>query len=146
MFTTIFRLNAIKKLLFLLIACVILISCESDNDSNVDPIIGTWKIESILQNNKEMYNSDDCNSKSSIVYFSDGTYLNNLFYKDIIGACIHSEANFSWVNLGNYQYFLAGEKIELEFYENYKSYKITTDIVDIIDNSPVKLVMIYRKI
>lgn len=134
-----------KKILYIFIAATILISCESDNDTNLDPIIGTWELTSTLIDQRETYNLDECNSKSSITYFEDETLLNDLYQRDIFGDCIHTESKFHWTNLGNSQYNLGGGIIEVEFSNNNKTYKTMTEVIDPYTNKRAKLIMTFSK-
>ena len=62
-----------KKLLYLFIVTTLLISCNSndDNSLDLDPIIGTWQMQSILENNQER--STACQRQSTIIFSENGT-------------------------------------------------------------------------
>lgn len=134
-----------KKIVFLFITVTLLISCEPDNDSDVDPIIGNWKLTSVFVGDRETYISNECSSKSSISYFDNGTYFNDIYHNDIYGDCTHSESKSYWINLGNSQYNLDGGKTELMFSQNNRTHKKTTEIFDTLTNEKVKLIMTYSK-
>ncbi|WP_299051599.1 lipocalin family protein [uncultured Polaribacter sp.] len=89
-----------KKFILLLIIISGLISCNSENDIDLDPIVGSWKIKSILYDNKEIYLTDECNIKSSITFLNDNSIFESNFHKDIKGECVNFEKKYNWINLG----------------------------------------------
>lgn len=95
------KLNAMKKLLYLFIACTIFISCESDNDSDLDPIIGTWQLQSIIEDDVEQ--TTECSRKTTIVFLQDGTTTADI-YEDDGNNCNNFKDTSTWVNKGNSTY------------------------------------------
>lgn len=139
-------MKKIKKTLYLLLFIPFLFSCNSNDELNSDPIIGTWIIKSILYDNKEIYSTDECNIKSSTTFYNDNSIIESTFHKDVKGECINFEKKYSWVNLGNSIYQLGSEEIEINFSNNNQTHKLSTKIIDIVTNKEVTTTITYSKI
>jgi len=90
-----------KKLLYVFIAALFLISCESnDNDSfGFDKIIGTWKLVSNVEDNIE--SATDCTKNKTFSFTSKGILTRNL-YVEVNAVCDSDPQEIaSWYNLGN---------------------------------------------
>lgn len=145
MFKTNFRLNAMKKLLYLFIISGFLISCNSDDSSDWDPIIGSWKLTSIISDNKEIYIEDECGKKSITSFLKDGSTIDYYFYNDNSGKCINSENTSLWENKGNSIYKIDDFEFNLEFSNNNNTYKFSLDLKN-ADNKDIIIISTYTKI
>jgi len=63
-----------KKILVLTIAIFSLFACSSDDENNLDPIIGTWYFFSY-----DGIEVDDCNKKSTMFFYENGTFLSTVY-------------------------------------------------------------------
>jgi len=92
-----------KKLLYLFITSIFLISCSSDDDNNssLEPIIGEWQLTSYKFNGEEKAN--DCDKKSTTTFFKNGTG-NSIGFDFTQNKCERFTDTFTWVNLGDSKY------------------------------------------
>lgn len=102
-----------KKLSFLLSILLVALSfnsCTSDDDNvTPDKIIGKWRLSQIfVQVDQESidYMPTECEKKSTIEFFDNGTYKQNDFeFNDLSNTCEAFETvNGTWENLGNSLY------------------------------------------
>jgi len=104
-----------KKILVLTIAMFSLLACSSDDENNLDPIIGTWYLFS--ENGIEV---NDCIKKSTTTFSEDGTYtVSTSYYLSENNECIPDEGSAddgAWINRGegNYSRTPTGEIIDDE--------------------------------
>ncbi|MCJ7757186.1 MAG: lipocalin family protein [Gillisia sp.] len=105
-----------KKLsLFLSIILVALSfnSCSSDDDNvTPDKIIGKWRLSEIFVQIDQVVMEDDilteCDKKTTIEFFKNGTYTESSF-ESIDDTCnAFAPVNDTWENLGNSQYDFSG--------------------------------------
>ena len=134
-----------KKLLLFVIISSIILSCNN-NDISTDPIIGEWKLISILVDDKEFYTIDDCNSKGTITYFKNGTLFEAIYSKNIKDECIYSEKNLTWKNAGNSIYAFGNQEIQFEFLNNNDTHKQKSEVYDPVTNQNVTLVTVYSSV
>lgn len=90
-----------KKLLYVFIASVFLISCESNDDDSIgfDKIIGAWKLISNTEDNIET--ATDCTKNNTFNFTSKGILTRNL-YVEVNEVCGSTPQKISsWYNLGN---------------------------------------------
>lgn len=90
-----------KKLLYVFIASVFLISCESNDDDSIgfDKIIGAWKLISNTEDNIET--ATDCTKNNTFNFTSKGILTRNL-YLEVNEVCGSTPQKISsWYNLGN---------------------------------------------
>jgi hypothetical protein len=80
-----------KKLLYIFIAGTFLISCSSNDDSNLDPIIGKWKLASITLDGKDISIGDECDQKSIVTYLENGNTEDVFFLDNGNGECNKTE-------------------------------------------------------
>lgn len=112
-----------KKLLYLFITSAFLISCESDNDTDADPIIGTWQLTSQTENGTEI--STDCQRKTEITFLENGTTSEIYYYDNGNNTCDFETDSANWENLGNSNYNfnyddIYGETVKIIFSQNNK--------------------------
>ena len=137
-----------KKLLYLFIASAILISCESDNDTDLDPIIGTWQLQSVSKSGNEQ--TTECERKTTLVFLENGTTTNERFFEDGNG-CELEKGVSTWVNKGNSTYRIDKdtEDAKLNFSQNNTIFtsSIITEDLDVSGNIvSVPLIITYKKI
>lgn len=85
-----------KKILVLTIAMFSLLACSSDDENNLDPIVGTW-----YKFSEEGIEASDCEKKSSVTFKENGTF-NSVSYESIDDECIiEDEFSATWTNKGN---------------------------------------------
>jgi len=109
-----------KKLsLFLSIFLVALSfnSCSSDdNNDTPDKIIGKWRLSQIfvqVDQEFENYMPTECEKKSTIEFFENGTYKeNDFFFDELTNTCEAFETvNGTWKNSGNSLYDISDIEI-----------------------------------
>ena len=134
-----------KKLLYLFIAGTFLISCSSNDDSNLDPIIGKWKLASITLDGKDISIGDECDQKSTVTYLENG-YTEDVFFLDNgYGECNKTEEKSTWKNIGNSTYIFNEFEIKLDFFNNNNSYTITINVKN-LDNEELSSISTYSRI
>lgn len=94
-----------KTFILSLIISLILISCRSENDSQItelDKIVGIWKMAKTItisgvDNSTiiEEYNPDDCKQKSTYEFNQNGKYIMN-DYNKISNECKHQNRTVSY--------------------------------------------------
>ena len=104
-----------KKLLLFLSICLIAASfnsCNNDDDNNsTDQIIGKWRVNQLFIKIDGQYEDDlltECDKKSTIQFFENGTYQLNVFeFNDNESICVAQETiNGTWENLDDHSYNL----------------------------------------
>lgn len=93
-----------KKLLFLFIASTILFSCESNDENDLDPIIGTWQLTSETENGTE--ESTECSRKTKVTFSEDGKFTYQGFFTDGGSECENENSSGTWRNDNNSNYTL----------------------------------------
>ena len=134
-----------KKLLYLFIATTFLISCSSNDDSNLDPIIGKWKLASITLDGKDISIGDECDQKSTVTYLENGNTEDVFFLDNGYGECNKTEEKSTWENIGNSTYIFDELEVKIDFFNNNNSYKTTLQIKD-LDNKELDAIIIHSKI
>ncbi|MFT7900430.1 lipocalin family protein [Tenacibaculum ascidiaceicola] len=85
-----------KKILVLTIAMFSLLACSSDDENNLDPIVGTW-----YKFSEEGIEVSECEKKTSVTFNENGTF-NSTSYESIEDKCvIEDEFSATWTNKGN---------------------------------------------
>lgn len=132
-----------KKLLCLFIASAILISCESNDDTDLDPIIGTWQLQSVVENGDEQ--TTECERRTTITFFADGTTNSKAFYDDGNGCESESDTS-TWVGLENSTYKVDSddEEVKLNFSQNNTVF--TSSISETFNNTTYTTTITYKKI
>ncbi|PQJ77897.1 hypothetical protein [Polaribacter porphyrae] len=57
-----------KRFFVIFFFSILLISCNNE-ETEFDPIIGTWKVTSMLMNGSEIYFLDGCGNRSETSFF-----------------------------------------------------------------------------
>lgn len=133
-----------KKILYLFIAIVSITSCESNEEINSDPIIGTWQLQSVLENGTEQ--ATDCEKKTTIVFLENGTTTNESFNDDGNNGCESNTDSSTWVNIGNSTYRIDSddEDVKLNFSQNNTVF--TASISESYNGMTFTTVITYKKI
>ena len=136
-------MNTMKNLLYLFIFSTILISCSSDNDLDIDPIIGKWQLQSVLENGEE--ETTECERKTTISFSSNGTTNSESFDSDG-GNCESQSDTSTWKNIGNSTYRIArdDEDAKLSFSQNNTVFSASLTETD--NGDIYTIVITYRKI
>lgn len=134
-----------KKLLYLFIASAFLISCESNEDdmSNTDPIIGTWQLESVIEDGEEQTTS--CERRTTLTFLENGVTTANSYFNDGNGCESESDSS-SWENIGdsNYRIDSDDESIKIDFSQNNTVFSSTFS--ETFDGMTFTTVITYKKI
>jgi heat shock protein HslJ len=132
-----------KKLLYLFIATALLISCESDEDDNLDPIIGKWQLQSFLVNGDE--ESTECDRKTTVTFNEDGTFSNTSFYNDG-NSCESEFLTSTWKKISDSVYRVDSddENATLVFSENNTVFSGTSSVTE--DGITFTIIITYKKI
>ena len=107
-----------KKLLILSIAVFTLFSC-SDNDDNLDLIIGSWtQLETEAKAEKRV--EDDCYTMNTVNFNSNSTYSSTQYENDSDGNCTTDgpEQLGTWKNNNNNTYTFSFSNDENETRDN----------------------------
>ncbi len=144
-----------KKVLYLFIASIILIACSGneeneENENSVDPIIGSWQLQSILHDGR-VNKATTCDKKSKIIFLEDGTVNESAFFNDrkpIINQSENQESckgltiNGTWKNEGDLKYILnltgvenASTTIIIKFSKNNSIFTTESLITEFIDGT-----------
>ena len=134
-----------KKLLYIFIAGTFLISCSSNDDSNLDPIIGKWKLASITLDGKDISIGDECDQKSIVTYLENGNTEDVFFLDNGYGDCNKTEEKSTWKNIGNSTYIFDEFEIKLNFFNNNNSYTIIINVKN-LDNEELSSISTYSRI
>jgi hypothetical protein len=134
-----------KKLLYLFIAGTFLISCSSNDDSNLDPIIGKWKLASISLDGKEISIGDECDQKSTLTFLENGSSEDVFYLDNGYGECNKTKGKSTWKNIGNSTYIFNEFETKLEFLNNNNSYTITINVKN-LDNEELSSISTYSRI
>lgn len=98
-----------KKIISILIVAVLFIStvsCENDDDTNFsDPIVGTWELIAIFENNVEIP-LEFCEDLEVLVFRSNGVFEDEFFVEDFDFNCVTDE-----VFVGTWEYEGGGDYI-----------------------------------
>jgi len=92
------KINMMKKVMYvcLMVAMMPFVSCDSDDDSPQDTIIGKWQLEQRFKNNVEESLSDDCEKKSTIEFKTDNTFNSFESFFEPDQPCISSTVPGTW--------------------------------------------------
>lgn len=90
--------------MFFLFGVIMLIfgSCSSDDDKGADlvhPIVGTWKIVSIVEGTT--YYPDECQAQSRFVYQNNGNLKETIYEYNATGVCESYNQEIKWELLSN---------------------------------------------
>lgn len=137
-----------KKLLYLFIASTLLISCNSndDNTPDLDPIIGTWRLQSIQENSQER--STACTRQSTLIFSENGTTTINSFEDadDGSGDCERYSDMSNWENSGNSTYKIDDdvETFTIDFSENNTVFTSSLSATD--NGTTYTIEIVYKKL
>jgi len=105
-----------KKLFLFLSICLVAVSfnsCNNDDDNDsADQIVGKWRLSQVYAEINQVpiddYMLTECDKKSTIEFFENGTYKENdfVFIDDTCNAL--ETVNGTWENLGNSMYDISG--------------------------------------
>lgn len=106
-----------KKLIYLFLASAILISCSSSDDDSLDPIIGSWKLQSVIEDGVET--STECQRQTTVTFSENGTTQSKSYYDDGNGCESDSDTS-TWVNVGGSTYRIDSddEATKINFSQN----------------------------
>lgn len=112
-----FKSNEMKQILYLLLIALFISSCSSnsESDSSIDPIIGSWKLKSISSDGIE--ESDECTRKTTIKFLENGTSDAINYDYEGVNDCRAYPVSGIWENVGDSNYEFTSQ------YEN-STYKI----------------------
>ncbi len=124
-----------KKILILSVILVSLFSCSDDDETNLDPIIGTWKLEKQQIEDFDgtiVDETNECTIQSTLIFKSDNTSSVQLFGgPDQDGNCASDPVSKAdWVNKGGNKYEILEEGettpdvLEINFEENNTKFTI----------------------
>ncbi len=118
-------------------------SCNNDDDSKTDEIIGKWRVNKLLIKADDQYEDDlltECDKKSTIEFFENGTYKENSFeFNDNTNTCDDlGIVNGTWKNSGDFMYKIlgievTGIKITLDFKITFESRKMIWEFSGTMD-------------
>ncbi len=105
-----------KKLFLFLSLFLVALSfntCTNDDDDIPDEIVGKWRLSQIFVKigpESENYMPTECEKKTTIEFFENGTYKENDFeFNDDTNTCLALQPiNGTWENLGNAKYDISG--------------------------------------
>ena len=108
-----------KKLFLFLSICLVAVSfnsCSNNDDDNAsaDQIVGKWRLSELYAEINQVpiddYILTECDKKSTIEFFENGTYKENDFvFNDLTSTCEALETvNGTWENLSNSMYDFSG--------------------------------------
>ncbi len=116
-----------KKLLILTLAVFSFLAC-SDNEANIDPIVGTWH-----QFSRGGTEVSDCEKKSSYTFTENGIFT-GISYEDYEGCNkLDSEGSAKWEKIGDNRYRIytdsnpTGVTTTILFSDNDKTMNITEE-------------------
>jgi hypothetical protein len=75
-----------KKFILLFFSIALLTSCNKDDNSGPDPVLGKWYIVEVNNVPQSDFSLSDCNTNSFMTFNADGT-TNSTFYTEIEGNC-----------------------------------------------------------
>ena len=131
-----------KKLLYLFILSTILISCSSNDDESLDPIIGTWQLQSVLEDGIEL--TTECERKTTLTFNENGTTASVSFFEDGNGCESETETS-TWENTGDSMYNADGEdNVLLTFSQNNTVFSASTS--ETFNGMTYTFVITYKKI
>lgn len=106
-----------KKLFLFLILFLVALSfntCNNDDNDELDKIVGKWRLSQVYAEINQEFIDDDmlteCEKKSTIEFFENGSYVENGFeFTDETYTCEALGAvNGTWKNSGNAMYDISG--------------------------------------
>ncbi len=108
-----------KKLLLFLTVFLVSVnfnSCDCGDDDTTDTIIGKWRVSQLLIKVDDQYEDNlltECDKKSTIEFFENGTYQLNVFeFNDDESICVAQEiVNGTWENSDNNLYSISDFEI-----------------------------------
>jgi len=134
-----------KKIYLPCIIGAFLLSCNSDDDSDLDPIVGTWKITSSKVDGKEIHSTNDCDKDNSMTFFYDGKIKDNYSYINLQNECVNSEKFFEWENSGNSVYKIDDFEVKIIFSNDNNTFTETLTIKG-LNNEDVTVAITRLKI
>lgn len=114
-----------KKILILTIALVSLFSCSSDENENIDPIIGVWYVYSY-----KGQLTNECERKGLTTFTKDGDF-STISYALINNNCIEdSSSTGTWSNKGNNAYVIKRgndeDEVTITFSDNNNTFSASS--------------------
>ncbi len=109
-----------KRTILLFFAIAGIISC-TENDTipktQVDPIIGTWQLESVIIDGVNVIG--ECEMKSTLKFNQDGTFTGVSYITEPGKPCYEEDENSTWKNNnGETNYTIDGYIVEITFSKN----------------------------
>jgi len=107
-------------LVFILTSPILFNSCDSDDDDNIDPLIGKWEVSKVVVNGITVpAELDDCDYKGTLEFSSNGNFTVEFFEENhLTGECVFDEIeDGTWVNKssGTYEITVGGKSKLVEF-------------------------------
>ena len=107
-----------KKLFLFLSICLVAVSfnsCNNDDDNDsADKIVGKWRLSELYAEINQVpiddYMLTECEKKTTIEFFENGTYKENDFEFNVLTSTCEAlgTVNDTWKNLGNSKYDISG--------------------------------------
>ncbi len=78
---------------FLIVPFLLFTSCGNDDDNNepAPSIVGSWELNSVLEDGEETFDPNDCYDKSTFIVNSDNTFKILYFAENQNGICYEDE-------------------------------------------------------
>ena len=89
-----------KYLIFLMMAAMLAFTACSDDDNDVEPIVGTWILQSVTPNT--LFNPQDCPSDSTVRILADNSLTASLYFQQ--NNCDLITGDGSWEKTGASSY------------------------------------------
>lgn len=88
-----------KKFIFLFLSLAVITACSSDDDnSDQDPIVGSWFIVEVNNIPNSDFTLSECNKSSTMTFNEDGTST-SVFHAQVEGNCMAgTPTNSTWSN------------------------------------------------
>ena len=94
-----------KKTILLFIAVLGIISCKDNNaissPPKSDPIVGEWKLQSIVYKQTGTNLASECQIKSTYKFNEDGSITGIVYTEDIGGNCFEKQVKSTWEHIDN---------------------------------------------
>lgn len=136
-------MKKIFLLIFILTSPILFNSCSDDDDDN-DAIVGQWELFKIIANGIPFpIEADDCDSKGTLEFNSNGTFTAEYFEENQADECVLDGIDEgTWVNKGNgiYEITIDGQSELIEITFENDTFSITEE------DGNVTLEITYKRI